>query len=69
MATQKELIDSAYKADDAWHNELVRVYGRKAGDARYDPERATATPELARLRKEYLAACALAYPTVKRESV
>jgi hypothetical protein len=39
---------AAIDADRAWSAELTRLYGRNAGDARYDA-RGTATPELARL--------------------
>ena len=41
-------------ADDAWSNELHRVYGQDAGDARYD-HRGTATPTLARLHAAFSA--------------
>lgn len=40
-----EAIQAAQKADDAWQAALVKAYGRKAGDARYDA-RGVATPEL-----------------------
>lgn len=32
-----ELRLAAYAADDAFHAELVRVYGKRAGDMRYQP--------------------------------
>lgn len=38
----------AIDADKAWHDELVRLYGRQAGDARYDT-RGTSTPRLEEL--------------------
>ena len=38
-------------ADAAWHAELVRVYGRDAGNARYD-HRGYATEKLATLKNE-----------------
>ena len=41
-------------ADDAWSNELRRVYGKDAGDARYD-RRGTATPTLERLHAAFSA--------------
>ena len=44
-----------YSADNAWEDELVRIYGKQAGDARYDPQRNAATPELHRLRAEKIA--------------
>lgn len=37
------LYHASMAADDAWQAELVRLYGREAGDARYDA-RGTATP-------------------------
>ena len=42
---------AAEDADDAYQAELERVYGKEAGDARYDLARNTATPELFRLRQ------------------
>lgn len=30
-------LEPFQKADDAWDNELVRVFGRNAGQARYEP--------------------------------
>lgn len=41
--------------DAAWSAELKRVFGKAAGDARYDA-RGTSTPELARLCAAKLAA-------------
>lgn len=38
--------------DNAWDAELRLIYGRKSGDARYDPRRNRATLELARLAGE-----------------
>jgi hypothetical protein len=43
---------AAVTADEAWHVELARQYGKAAGDARYDA-RGTATPELQRLHKAF----------------
>lgn len=40
---------NALAADNAWTAELTRVYGKKAGDARYD-ERGYATEKLANLK-------------------
>jgi hypothetical protein len=34
---QNELRLAAYAADDAFQVELVRVYGKRAGDMRYQP--------------------------------
>jgi hypothetical protein len=52
-------VESAYTlwlaADDAWQDELERVYGGNAGDARYD-ERGTATDRLADLYDAFKAA-------------
>lgn len=45
----------AYAADDAYSAELRRVFGKLAGDARYDA-RGTSTPELRRLCDAKLAA-------------
>jgi hypothetical protein len=42
-------------ADDAWQAELVRLYGRQAGDARYDA-RGRSTDTLARLAADKVAA-------------
>lgn len=39
---------TAYDADAAYSAELRRVFGKRAGDARYDA-RGTSTPELRRL--------------------
>lgn len=39
---------AACRADAAWSAALQRMYGRHAGDARYD-KRGTATPELLKL--------------------
>lgn len=47
--TTHPLYAAALAADEAFHSELVRVYGRKACDARYDRKRNAATPALARL--------------------
>jgi hypothetical protein len=48
--------ETMYSADSAYQAELVRVYGKQATDARYDPQRNAATPELHRLREEKIAA-------------
>lgn len=37
-------------ADDAWQMELERVYGKRAGDARYNSKLNGATAELEALR-------------------
>jgi hypothetical protein len=36
-AVANELRIAAYAADDAFQAELVRVYGKRAGDMRYQP--------------------------------
>lgn len=46
---------AAYAADDAYSAELRRVFGKDAGDARYDA-RGKSTPELRRLSDAKLAA-------------
>lgn len=46
---------AAVAADAAWSRELQRVYGKRAGDARYD-KRGVATPELRRLHDAWVAA-------------
>jgi hypothetical protein len=38
------------EADELWQSELVKVYGKKAGDARYNPNLNGATDELKRLK-------------------
>lgn len=43
---RKASLEAFTMADDAWHAELVAVYGKRAGDARYDPTRNAATPAL-----------------------
>lgn len=55
LGTLREAYRTAKIADAAWSDELQRVYGRQAGDARYDA-RGTATPELARLHAAFRAA-------------
>ena len=47
--------DAAYAADAAYGAELRRVFGKDAGDARYDA-RGVSTPELRRLCDAKLAA-------------
>jgi hypothetical protein len=46
---------AAIEADDAYSAELRRVFGKAAGDARYDA-RGESTPELRRLAAAKLAA-------------
>jgi hypothetical protein len=41
--------EAAVLAENAWQDELTRVYGRDATDARYDSNRNAATPMLAAL--------------------
>jgi hypothetical protein len=38
MATYKQIYSEAKQADDAWQSELVRVFGKSAGDKRYTKE-------------------------------
>ncbi len=45
------LTTAAILADDAWQAALIRAYGKRAGDARYDA-RGQATEELRRLCAE-----------------
>lgn len=42
-----DLYYAANKADEAFHQALVKVYGKDACNARYDRKRNRATPELA----------------------
>jgi len=47
------LTTACFAADAAWQSELEAVYGRDAGNARYDACRQAATPRLAGLRQAY----------------
>jgi hypothetical protein len=38
MASYNQLLSDARRADDAWQAELVRLFGKQAGDKRYSPE-------------------------------
>ena len=38
MATHNQLLSEARRADDAWQAELVRLFGKQAGDKRYAAE-------------------------------
>ena len=51
LLTQSRRVayETACLADNMWSDELTRLYGNKAGDARYD-KRGFATPTLAALR-------------------
>jgi hypothetical protein len=53
--TIESLRKDMQRADDAWHDELVREYGTHAGDARYD-WRGSATPTLDVLKEAFLQA-------------
>jgi hypothetical protein len=53
MTTLHELYYSAVTADDTWHAELVREYGAKACNARYDTKLNGATSALRTLRDAY----------------
>lgn len=58
METQiQRLMRERQAANDAWQAELVRVYGRTAGDARYG-RAGKATPKLAQLHEAYRQASA-----------
>ena len=46
MTTNQSLFYAAIDADNAFQAELVSVYGKDAGDARYDYAKYTATPKL-----------------------
>lgn len=54
--------ETCYAADDAYSAELRRVFGKAAGDARYDA-RGKSTPELRRLSDAKLAADAARMPS------
>jgi hypothetical protein len=47
-----KIYDAAMKADAAWQAELVRLFGKKAGDVRYQP--AGEGPDGSELRRLYL---------------
>jgi hypothetical protein len=49
------LYGNWHYADNVWNDELVRVYGKAAGDARYD-DRGKATPKLLELYNARMAA-------------
>lgn len=50
MATFKQIYQEAKDADDAWHAELVKQFGKQAGDKRYTKEgKGEAGTELRRL--------------------
>lgn len=53
VADLKQLFQAYTLADDALQAELVKTYGKAAGDARYDPTKVGATPELRKLVREY----------------
>jgi hypothetical protein len=38
MTAYKQLYQEATAAEDAWHNELVKQFGKQAGDKRYTKE-------------------------------
>jgi hypothetical protein len=50
-AEMERLYQAALNDDIAWSRELRRIYGRRAGDARYD-DRGVSTPELRELRTQ-----------------
>lgn len=51
----EQLYQSAIQADILWSRELRRIYGRRAGDARYD-FRGRSTPQLRELKANKQAA-------------
>lgn len=53
--TPQDIIHASHAADSAWQAALVRTYGKRARDARYD-DRGTATPVLMALYLERAAA-------------
>ena len=55
MSEKDRLYYAAVAADDAWGAELVKLFGKRAGDARYTIE-GISTPELTRLYREKLEA-------------
>lgn len=52
MSLLHDLYHAAVAADEAWQHELESVYGKDAGDARYD-RRGTATPRLRVLHEAF----------------
>ena len=46
------LYYEAMSADNAWQDELDRLFGKRAGDARYD-QRGVSTPNLAALHQNF----------------
>lgn len=46
MQNRHPLFQAAIDADNAFHAELVSVYGKGAPEARYDYAKSTATPRL-----------------------
>lgn len=52
VATKHTAYYKAQQADTAWQRELERVYGRSAGDARYD-SRGISTPKLKKLHAAF----------------
>lgn len=38
-AQHAELYHAAVSADEAWHAELVKAFGKRAGDRRYDSDK------------------------------
>lgn len=61
VITDWSLYHEMVAADNAWQAELEQMYGKHAGDARYD-ERGYATDQLAALKNEYLRLCKLMFP-------
>jgi hypothetical protein len=54
--TFRQAFNAFKQADDAWHAALVAHFGKDAADARYKLIGENATPEIARLHKERMAA-------------
>ncbi len=56
--TNADIRAAALAADEAWHAELVRTFGKDACNARYEVRgRGAYGSELDRLHQAYLSAC------------
>lgn len=69
MLRSETLYYQWHAADHAWQDELERVYGREASNARYDTTRHKATPELLRLKTELDSLCDAYYAALRAERV
>jgi hypothetical protein len=59
------LYEAMFIAEGRMEKTLRAAYGHDARDARYDPKRNAATPELAAARKAYHHACEAYFTTVR----